>query len=485
MSRPCFLQQSSPAGRKWQDVLQDLQPCVDKAGFLAGDWGNCLVEATEQEHTIGNYGQAGQVIDFLTSRGHRGYEKAADKLERLTHRAMRTGGIHRQPHSDLDPQAWAPKREAQEAGGPEPRAVSQSSSSRSSSSSDSSGSGSSGGRKLDPETKALCRSAPDHARIGSSLEQCVQDLPMDVIVEFTQRGTSVASAKRLKSSFHSTWLVEVSPGMIQDGKSYDRVIIQILGSQVGDQPLSLHISGNQIVKAMHLARRAGVRVPDVLFTGSCGTQLGTLDFIVQEYILTQTVEDVVKAPREEWHRIEGEVTTKLKAQRIGREDAAPVLVFESLAEYLAWFQNLVPPALRFIGEAIDQFARGVEHRPTSPALLHQDINCGNLLTSAVSQAWQLDAVIDWESAVVAPSDLLCRPREDKWRIAMDFGELAKGAWLAGCMADKTLPRCDLEALVENYTRAAKKLETRRLVRYQSWASLVETCQRVKGAGYAN
>jgi len=27
------------------------------------------------------------------------------------------------------------------------------------------------------------------------------------------------------------------------------------------------------------------------------------------------------------------------------------LVFESLAEYLAWFQNLVPPALRFIGEA--------------------------------------------------------------------------------------------------------------------------------------
>ena len=31
-------------------------------------------------------------------------------------------------------------------------------------------------------------------------------------------------------------------------------------------------------------------MPDVLFTGSCGTQLGALDFIVQEYILTQTVE---------------------------------------------------------------------------------------------------------------------------------------------------------------------------------------------------
>ena len=34
--------------------------------------------------------------------------------------------------------------------------------------------------------------------------------------EFAKWGTSVASAKRLKSSFHSTWLVEVSPGMIQD-----------------------------------------------------------------------------------------------------------------------------------------------------------------------------------------------------------------------------------------------------------------------------
>ena len=30
--------------------------------------------------------------------------KARARPRRLTHRAMRTGGIHRQPHSDLDPQ---------------------------------------------------------------------------------------------------------------------------------------------------------------------------------------------------------------------------------------------------------------------------------------------------------------------------------------------------------------------------------------------
>eukprot|EP00913_Durusdinium_trenchii_P020641 g19385.t1 len=77
------------------------------AGFLAGGWGNCLVEATIQEHTHGNFGQAGQVIDFLSSSGHQRYMKAADKLERLTHRAMRAGGIQsvNLPRSE-HPQAW-------------------------------------------------------------------------------------------------------------------------------------------------------------------------------------------------------------------------------------------------------------------------------------------------------------------------------------------------------------------------------------------
>lgn len=136
-------------------------------------------------------------------------------------------------------------------------------------------------------------------------------------------GTTVTSSKRLKSSFHSTWLVGVSPAMIQDHplhscdlqrgcilvSRHPAPVMHIHGMQrtaspmtkssyrslgrrhrvsgakrwtkkikersemsrldyccwtpfnalhqVGDQPLSLHISGNQIVKAMTLARRAG------------------------------------------------------------------------------------------------------------------------------------------------------------------------------------------------------------------------------------
>eukprot|EP00913_Durusdinium_trenchii_P006872 g6463.t1 len=138
------------------------------------------------------------------------------------------------------------------------------------------------------------------------------------------------------------------------------------------------------------------------------------------------------APAREWNRIEREVVGKLQAFGLG-EDATPMQSFESLHQYLMYFRNLVPTSLISIREEIDNFV--------------QDINCGNLLTSEVdkvSNSWRLDAVIDWESAVIAPGELLCRPLEDHWRIAMAFGQVAKGAWLAGCLAEKALPRCDLE-----------------------------------------
>ena len=107
---------------------------------------------------------------------------------------------------------------------------------------------------------------------------------------------------------------------------------------------------------------SGVRVADVLFTGCCDTSIGMLDFIAQEFIVTETVEaghddervpqdilhvvvcrysnvkkcndlevrgsctqDEVNAPSKEWHRIEEEVNAKLRALPILPEDAPPVL----------------------------------------------------------------------------------------------------------------------------------------------------------------
>ncbi|CAJ1379833.1 unnamed protein product [Effrenium voratum] len=472
-----FLQ--SPGGATWRDLLRQTQPCVDQAGCLCGPWGDCLVEATVQEYTDANRGQAGQVIDFLTSCGHRGLQNAADKLERLTHRAMRAGGIHLQPVSAEDPQAWARMRSQAVAAAPVGHVRAGSSSSSRSSGS---GSGSSGCR-LDASSKELCRSAPPHARIGEVLERCIVDLPLEVVAEFAKQGSVVASCKCLKTSFHSTWLVEVSPPVTQEGKSYAKVIVQIVGSQVGDQPLSFHISGNQIVKAMRLARRAGVRVPDILFTGCCETTIGVLDFVAQEFITTETVEDKVNAPREDWNRIAQGVASKLSEHPIPPDDASPLHYFDSLEQFMQKMGDAVPGACAFIRQEMDRFVRGHSRSsPSQPTLLHQDVNSGNLLASPSAQGWQLDAIIDWESAVAAPAELSRRPLQEQWKVAMDFGNLAKGAWLAARMSEGTLPRCDLEALVENYAEAAQSLERRNFGPFGPWSDLVQKC-RASGAGY--
>lgn len=234
--------------------------------------------------------------------------------------------------------------------------------------------------------------------------------------------------------------------------------------QVGDQALSVHIGCKQIVKAMQLAGRQGVRVPEVLFTGCCETTLGTLDFIAQEFVTTDTVEDIVRAPSPDWNRIESEVSAKLRAPL--SEEAKPMplvaddlhrieLIIVSLSVKYRRFEHVTP--LRIIGptskrmqwphvspgkclkvwsttysgseiwchslfrpyarnrvafwivllwvfhQDIERFRQGgtksrkkdkervvfggLGSRASTPlGLLHQDINCGNLLTSQVGRA---------------------------------------------------------------------------------------------------
>ena len=147
-----------------------------------------------------------------------------------------------------------------------------------------------------------------------------------------RQGSVMTSSKRLKSSFHSTWLVEISP-LIQDrtckcllvalnihqflynisivfitlsthriNKSKRRcfncrmasptteslykssglrhrsrskffaiwaVALCSFALQVGDQPLSVHISCKQIVKAMDIARRAGEETVRLRYVWYC------------------------------------------------------------------------------------------------------------------------------------------------------------------------------------------------------------------------
>jgi len=308
------------------------------------------------------------------------------------------------------------------------------------------------------------------------LEVHVSELPLGVVAELSKRGAAISSATLLKTSFHSTWLVDVEPPL-QDSKGHSRVIVQILGAEVGDHAPAFFISAKQIGQAMRLARNAGLRVPDVILTGSCETPIGNLDFIVQEFIVSQTVEDIVKAPRDEWHRLEAEILSTLKKAPVERADASPLLYFKTLSEYLNWLLEMVPQKLPAIAEALNCFLRESPATESGRAILmHQDINNGNLLASKVDEAWKLDAVIDWETAVAGPEELCERPKQERWRIALAFGDVVKGAWLADRMAMDDLPRCVLEELVEDYTRSAKKLHRRKKLSYQPWANLLQQCR---------
>lgn len=263
--------------------------------------------------------------------------------------------------------------------------------------------------------------------------------------------------------------------MTHEGACLNRVIVQFVGSHLGEMAVyGFHVSPASMAKAMELASAAGVRVPTVCGTGVCNTPLGQLDFIIEEFVKTQTVEDEVKAPREHWRRIENEVKTRLSSIDLTAVDTGPLPRFDTLQDYLAALASLVPEPDPSLAEALGNFSKRVAAAPPSPvapSLLHQDINGGNLLCSDRGEGvWELDALIDWESAAVGDHRLL--DRDEPWDTARRLGLVVKGANLAEQFVRQQLPRCELEELVENYSKAAKELDKRGLLAYETWAQKV-------------
>jgi len=96
-----FLALSSPTGERWSVRLEHAPATADASGLLEGVWGDCIVAATVYEHEHRDWGRdpaykgngpCGQVIDFLTERGHRSLERAAEKLEKATQKALKDAG---------------------------------------------------------------------------------------------------------------------------------------------------------------------------------------------------------------------------------------------------------------------------------------------------------------------------------------------------------------------------------------------------------
>ena len=94
-------------------------------------------------------------------------------------------------------------------------------------------------------------------------------------------------------------------------------------------------------------------------------------------------------------------------------------------------------------------------------LIHQDLNWGNVLCSQIQETknWALDAVIDWESAALAPIEFLRDSSRPDLETLFMFGMVLRNAWLASGFATdpSRLPSCDFMQLMENTTEWVEKL----------------------------
>lgn len=336
---------------------------------------------------------------------------------------------------------------------------------------------------LDPETNELLLDTPLCGRIGEFMELHFRTLPQEVVAWFASRSAGVSTSRCLKHSFHTTFLVELNPRLRLAGKeSVDAAIVQVIGCQLGDKALFGPMGAGTLVKAAELAASAGVRVPRIFGSGECGSHLGPLDFVVEEFIESETVEDVVRAPPEHWQRIAGRVRSALGTYALEGVDVSPLPTFDSLSTYLQWLMLLAPAWDDKLAAALVEFTQ--EALLSAPPacgmqrLIHQDINWGNLLCSQRrGPSWDLDAVIDWESAAVT-DPRLCTA-DEPWQTARMFGLLVKGVDLASRFVNNTLPRCELEQLVQGYDSAARFLDCSCWLPYQSWSVRVK---RAREAG---
>lgn len=328
----------------------------------------------------------------------------------------------------------------------------------------------------DQELRSLQSQAPLGASIGRALEKCIPTLPPEVHELLAAYGAPVMKTNLLKTSFHKTFLVMLHAPLLQEGASYTSVIVQILGSTMSSKAIFGPISSATITKASELATLAGIRVPKILATGQCHTtRLGSLDFVIEEFIETDTVEDEVTAPSAQWRRIEKEVQEKLCGMPLTQSDVHPLPYFSSLLAQLQWLLTVIPEWDDHLRGSFVNFTESVDASPPPhqpPVLVHQDINGGNLLCSRQrgTDEWFFDALIDWDTAVVVDPRFMSN--REPWHTARAFSKVIQGAHLADLFVQGRLPRCDLGQMIEGYDKASTKLHQSSWLEHEVWASKV-------------
>ena len=235
--------------------------------------------------------------------------------------------------------------------------------------------------------------------------------------------------------------------------------------------------------AIKLARNLPdpLRTPELLLHGVINTRgdLSNVEWLLWEWIKTDTVENIVAAPNLD-EIIEQNVMRKLSKPLRNLdpsilEDARQFLPqYESIESYVDYLKNELSPLITLPDSALGfnpgqsilivkemiKKAKCGKKSVGKVCLIHQDLNWGNVLCSQIQETknWALDAVIDWESAALAPIEFLRDSSRPEQTLFM-FGMVLRNAWLASGFATdpSRLPSCDFMQLMENTTEWVEKL----------------------------
>lgn len=423
-----FLERASPSGESWRERLRNVPPASDTNGFLVGLWGQCVVAATRYERDTPNWsrdpayrqnGPVGQVVDYLGDCGHARLERAAEKLESATMKALKRGR-ELSSGGPQDPQVWQSLNGEHVADHAAPVAEAGGGSSHSSSGSHgSSGSGGSG-----PEMEPLLAAAglslpfPWQCCMNQAVENAPKTVPPEVMAHLPQ-GIQVKGAKKVSDGWHEGLLLTLSVPLVPGHPP--QAVLRIWRSQLSYLRLDVPTGAAVERRAMAFASEAGLPTAGFVqlieqASGLFGTCARAPRGEVCDWALYNFVDHAspkkamrgIAAAASSGDKLEAAqaftIRTMAKLHNLDPtdQDTAPLARFNHWKDHLAYLTDLAAEseygdAVR-AASAVTKLFESLDIPDIHPALCHFDWHLGNVLCDAQGR---LKAIIDWEFAGIA------------------------------------------------------------------------------------
>lgn len=307
-------------------------------------------------------------------------------------------------------------------------------------------------------------------------------LPTAIVQELSRFG-DIRDIRKVVTSFHETYLVAFAEPIrttpqqtfAYDSRDHTNVIVQILYAELVDRAVfdvRRSVSASLIKDALTIARNAHVRVPGVLASASLSArgEFRNLSWICYEYIEAETLDRSIQPEPAEWGSIVQTILSRFDAYPLDHVDTGCLPRYDTVYDFIDSLIALATQAnaaalVSDLSRLTTMFHSDWNIVPTPPVLLHQDLNRGNILCSRSpatrtldGQSWQLDALIDFETAAVGDARLVTS-RDTPWRLLRAFAHVVKFRWLEHIVSTgQRGPRCDMYIeLQENHEMSMETL----------------------------